>query len=137
MFHSQVLRDTLRETGPDQPAKLSEAFADATAASVEPWYRATLAFDRHRLAEMAAAAEGVAYAPEDPGYEITKALEVASAKDPDALRAFLSIVGVLELPDVALAGPGLLDKVIELGADWRDQPAFGPSRDELVALATA
>jgi 2-polyprenyl-6-methoxyphenol hydroxylase-like FAD-dependent oxidoreductase len=137
MFHSQVLRDTLRAVGPDQPVQLSEAFADATAASVEPWFRATLAFDRHRLAEMAAAAEGSAYAPGDPGYEITKALEVASSRDPDALRAFMSMVGVLELPDVALARPGLLDKIIELGADWRDQPAIGPSRDELVALATA
>jgi 2-polyprenyl-6-methoxyphenol hydroxylase-like FAD-dependent oxidoreductase len=137
MLHSQVLRDTLREIGPDQPGELAEAFALATAASVEPWFRATLAFDRHRLAEMAAAADGVAYAPEDPAYEITKALEVASGSDPDALRAFIAITGVLELPEVALAKPGLLDKVIELGADWRDQPVFGPTRDELVALATA
>jgi len=137
MLHSQVLRDTLREIGPDQPGELAEAFAVATAASVEPWFRATLAFDRHRLAEMAAAADGVAYAPEDRAYEITKALEVASGSDPDALRAFIAITGVLELPEVALAKPGLLDKVIELGADWRDQPAFGPTRDELVALATA
>ena len=137
MFHSQVLRDTLRTVGPDQPEQLSEAFAVATAASVEPWYRATLAFDRHRLAEMAAVADGSVYAPGDPSYEITKALGVASSQDPDALRAFMSIVGVLELPDVALARPGLMDKVIELGADWRDEPAIGPSRDELVALATA
>ena len=57
--------------------------------------------------------------------------------DPDAFRAFIDIVGVLELPEVALARPGLFDKVIELGAAWRDEPAFGPDRAELVALANA
>jgi hypothetical protein len=31
----------------------------------------------------------------------------------------------------------VFDKVIEHGANWRDQPTLGPSRDELIALATA
>lgn len=137
MLHAQVLRDTLREVGSDHQTKFSEAFASATAATVEPWYRSTLSFDRHRLAEMAAEADGETYDPGDPNYEMTKALAVASTKDPDAFRAFMEIVGVLEAPEVALGRPGVFDKVIEHGADWRNEPPFGPSRDELAAMATA
>jgi 2-polyprenyl-6-methoxyphenol hydroxylase-like FAD-dependent oxidoreductase len=137
MLHAQALRDTLRQTGPDDPAGLSEAFAAATEATVEPWYRATLSFDRHRLAEMAAIAEGTTYDPGDPAYEMSKALALATPRDPDAFRASLDIAFVLELPEVALARPGLFEKVIEHGAAWRDEPAFGPDRAELVALANA
>ncbi|MGH9098265.1 MAG: NAD(P)/FAD-dependent oxidoreductase [Acidimicrobiales bacterium] len=137
MAHAQALRDTLRQTGVDHPAELSDAFASATAATVEPWYEGTLSFDRHRLAEMEAAAEGTTYDPGDPEYEITSALAVASSKDPDVFRGFIDIVSVLELPDAVLARPGTFEKVIELGADWRNEPTIGPSRDELVAMATA
>jgi 2-polyprenyl-6-methoxyphenol hydroxylase-like FAD-dependent oxidoreductase len=135
MLHAQALRDALRLTGPDDPAALSEAFAAATEATVEPWYQATLSFDRHRLAEMSAIAEGTAYDPGDPGYEMTKALALATGRDPDAFRAFLDIAFVFELPEVALARPGLFEKVVAHGAAWRDEPAFGPDRATLVALA--
>jgi 2-polyprenyl-6-methoxyphenol hydroxylase-like FAD-dependent oxidoreductase len=137
MLHAQALRDTLRHSGPDDPATFSEAFATATEATVEPWYRSTLSFDRHRLAEMAAFAEGTTYDPGDPEYEMTMALALAASRDPDAFRATLDIAFVLELPEVALARPGLVDKVIEHGAAWRDEPAFGPDRAALVALANA
>ncbi len=137
MTHAQALRDTLRQTGADRPAELSEAFASATATTVEPWYQGTLSFDRHRLNEMEAVAEGTTYDPGDPQYEITNALALASSKDPDAFRGFIDVVGVLELPEAVLARPGMFDKVVELGADWRCEPAIGPNRDELVAMATA
>jgi hypothetical protein len=137
MLHALALRDTLREVGPDRPAELSEAFGVATAATVEPWFQATLAFDRHRLAEMAAIADGTTYEPEDAGFAISKAMGAASGKDPDVLRGFIDTVSVLELPDAVLARPGLMERVIELGAGWRDEPPIGPSRDELVAMATA
>jgi flavin-dependent dehydrogenase len=137
MLHAQALRDTLRETGPDRPAELSEAFGSATAATVEPWYQGTLSFDRHRLAEMEAIAEGTTYDPGDPEYEMSSALAQASLRDPDVFRAFFDIVGVLELPETVLARPGILEKVIELGADWRDEAPIGPNRDELVAMANA
>jgi len=135
MLHAQALRDTLRQTGPDDPAAFSDAFATATETTVEPWYEATVSFDRHRLAEMTAIAEGTTYDPGDPAYEITKALALAMGRDPDAFRAFLDIAFVLEPTDVVLGRPGLLEKVIALGADWRDEPAFGPDRAQLVALA--
>jgi 2-polyprenyl-6-methoxyphenol hydroxylase-like FAD-dependent oxidoreductase len=137
MLHARALRDTLRQTGPDDPSAFSDAFATATEATVEPWYRTTLSFDRHRLAEMSAVAEGTTYDPGDPMFEMTSALAVASLRDPDAFRAFLDIALVLELPEVALARPGLLDKVVAHGAGWRDEPEFGPDRATLVALANA
>ena len=115
MLHAQTLRDTLRDTGPDRPGELSEAFAVATADIVEPWFQRTLAFDRHRLAEMAAEAEGVPYEPDDPAYEMTGALAEASSRDPDVLRGFLDIVGALELPGNVMARPGMFEKVIEYG----------------------
>ncbi len=135
MLHAQTLRDTLRHTGPDRPGELSEAFAVATAETVEPWYQATLTFDRHRLAEMAAEAEGVAYAPDDPAYDMSGALAAATGRDPDVLRGTLDIIGVLDLPGNVMARPGMFDKIIELGADWREQERIGPSRDQLVAMA--
>jgi 2-polyprenyl-6-methoxyphenol hydroxylase-like FAD-dependent oxidoreductase len=137
MYHAQTLRDTLRETGPDRPGELSEAFAQATAATVEPWYQSTLAFDRHRLAEMAAFAEGATYDPGDPAFEMSGALAMASQFDPEVFRDFMGIVGVLDLPETVLGRPGLFEKVLEYGSDWRQEPAFGPDRDELVALANA
>jgi 2-polyprenyl-6-methoxyphenol hydroxylase-like FAD-dependent oxidoreductase len=137
MLHAQALRDTLRHTGPDHPAGLSEAFAAATTATVEPWYLATLSFDRHRLAEMAAIAAGTSYEPVDPAYEISRALGSAGGRDPDCLRGNADIGVLLELPDAVLSRPGILDKVIEHGAGWRDEPPIGPTRDELVALANA
>jgi 2-polyprenyl-6-methoxyphenol hydroxylase-like FAD-dependent oxidoreductase len=137
MLHALALRDTLRETGPEHPVELSDAFATATESTVEPWYRATLSFDRHRLAEMAAIAEGAAYETDDPAYEMSEALSLASSRDPDCFRSLLDIVSVLELPGVVLSRPGIFEKVIEHGSQWRNEPAFGPTRDELVAIANA
>jgi 2-polyprenyl-6-methoxyphenol hydroxylase-like FAD-dependent oxidoreductase len=137
MLHAQTLRDTLRQTGPDRPGELAESFAVATAETVEPWFQATLAFDRHRLAEMSAMADGTTYDPGDPAFEIGGALAQASSRDHDVFRAFLEVVGVLELPQTILDRPGMFEKVIEHGADWRETGPFGPDRDTLVALANA
>jgi 2-polyprenyl-6-methoxyphenol hydroxylase-like FAD-dependent oxidoreductase len=137
MLHAQTLRDTLRHTGPDEPAALSEAFAVATADTVEPWYQATLSFDRHRLTEMAAVVDGRTYDPGDPAYEMSGALAKASGLDHDVFRGFLDIVGVLDLPQTVLGRPGMFEKVIEHGADWREAEPFGPDRETLVAMANA
>jgi 2-polyprenyl-6-methoxyphenol hydroxylase-like FAD-dependent oxidoreductase len=135
MLHAETLRDTLRQTGPDRPGELAEAFAVATADTVEPWYQTTLSFDRHRLAEMSAIADGTTYDPGDPAFEMAGALAQASSRDHDAFRAFLDVVMVLELPQTVLGRPGMFEKVIELGSDWREKEPFGPDRDTLVALA--
>jgi 2-polyprenyl-6-methoxyphenol hydroxylase-like FAD-dependent oxidoreductase len=137
MMHAQLLRDCLRSAGSERPAALQEAFAEATARVVEPWYRATLAFDRHRLAEMKAVAAGQTYEPEDPTFGIAKAMRASILSDPDCFRNFMDVAGVLATPEEVLARPGSLDKFIEHGGDWRERPEFGPTREELVALAAA
>ena len=137
MMHAQLLRDCLRSVGTDSPADLHEAFSEATARVVEPWYRATLGFDRHRLAEMRALAAGRTYEPEDPMFGLAKAMRASVTNDPDCFRNFIDVAGVLATPEEVLARPGSLDKFVEHGGDWRERPAFGPTREELVALAAA
>ena len=46
----------------------------------------------------------------------------------------LRIAGVLACPDEVLAEPGVFEKVVELGAGWRDEPVFAPTREELLAV---
>lgn len=136
LLHGLALRDVLRESTGDDPARFSRAFDEATSATVEPWYRATVAFDRHRLAGIEAEISGETYSPDDPGWEIGQALQYAAFQDPECFRAFLSVVGMLQTPDEVLARPGVFEKVVALGASWRDQPTFGPTRDELLSIVS-
>ena len=137
LVHAVALRDMLRDRADESPTDLSTIWDEATRASVTPWYDATVSGDRHRLAEITALLAGGGYAPEDPGFEIGKALVSAAGQDPDCVRALLRVAGVQQLPGDAVAAEGVFDKVIALGAGWRDDPPLGPTRDELVAMATA
>lgn len=135
-MHAVALRDTLR-AAVDDPTRLALAFAAATEAIVEPWYRATVAFDRHRLREMDAVAAGESYDPGDPMWDITQAMQTAAVLDPEVFRAFVRIVSVLSPAEEVLANPRLLRKVIRLGAGWRDAQVIGPTRSELLKLLDA
>jgi 2-polyprenyl-6-methoxyphenol hydroxylase-like FAD-dependent oxidoreductase len=137
LLHAVALRDLLSDHGDDPPSDLALAWDEATRTTVAPWYEATVAGDRHRLNEITALLAGEEYAPEDPGYELGKALAVAAGEDSECARALFRIAGVQQLPTEALAADGVIDKIIGLGADWRDRAPVGPRRDELVALATA
>jgi 2-polyprenyl-6-methoxyphenol hydroxylase-like FAD-dependent oxidoreductase len=136
MLHAMVLRDHLRAVGLDDPAAFAEAFYAATAERIEPWYRTTLASDRHRLGEIEAGIRGASYDPADPWYLLEKALEASSGQDPECLRARFDIGFVLRTPDEVFAKPGLREKTLELGAGWRDAPPFGPTREELLSLVS-
>ena len=61
-LHALRLRDTLRETS-DNPHALVEEFDRRTEAEIAPWYRAQIAVDRARFAEMDALREGRAPTP--------------------------------------------------------------------------
>ena len=98
MLHAVTLRDQFREVGLDDPAAFAEAFHAATARTVEPWYRATLATDRYRLAEIESGVRGGTYDPQDSQYQLGKALGAAAGQDPDCLRAYLDIWLVLRTP---------------------------------------
>ena len=136
MLHALVLRDQLRAVGLDDPAAFAAAFHAATAEKIEPWYRATLATDRHRIGEVDAGIRGDTYDSPDPAYQFEKALDAASGQDPECLRALFDIGFVLRTPAELFARPGLRDKVLQLGAGWRDTPAFGPTREELLSLVS-
>jgi 2-polyprenyl-6-methoxyphenol hydroxylase-like FAD-dependent oxidoreductase len=134
MLQAVALRDTIAGTGLDDPWEFACSFHHATAETVEPWYRETLAADRHRLAEIDALIAGSEHRPRDPGWEISQTLAAAAFKDADCFRGFVSNAMLLNrVADVA-ARPGLLDKVTALGAGWRDEPVPAPSRAELLSI---
>jgi 2-polyprenyl-6-methoxyphenol hydroxylase-like FAD-dependent oxidoreductase len=136
MLHAVVLRDQLRAVGLADPAVFADAFHAATAVTVEPWFRATLATDRHRIGEIEAGIRGAGYDPPDPAYELEKSLDAAAGQDPECARASLDIGLVLRTPGEVFAAPGLRDKTLKLGAGWRDAPPFGPTREELLSLVS-
>ena len=133
--HAVGLRDLLHDM-PADPVVLQEQWHDVTMATAEPWYRTTLAFDEGRLAEIDALLEDRPLEP-TAEFEIGKALGVAAGKDPEMLRALLDLAGVLALPEEVLGRPGVFDRAVELGSGWRDEQLPGPSRDEVVALASS
>jgi len=137
MLHARVLRDQLRAVGLDDPAAFAAAFHQATAESVEPWYRTTLASDRHRLGEIEAGLSGETYDSPDPWYQLEKAMGAAAGQDPDCLRAALDIGLVLHGPDEVFDRPGLREKTLRLGAGWRDEPGLDPDREQLLRLVSA
>jgi 2-polyprenyl-6-methoxyphenol hydroxylase-like FAD-dependent oxidoreductase len=135
MLHGVVLRDTLREVGCRDPDALATSFHAATAELVEPWFMWTRFEDRHRLAEIDSLIAGMPYEPDDRQWELEQALAAAVMKDPDLLRVFMRSAFVLDPLETALAAPGVSERVMELGADWREVPVPAPPRDELVAIA--
>jgi len=137
MLHALTLRDQLRVVGLDDPAAFAEAFHAATTETVEPWYRATLTSDRHRLGEIEAGIRGVAYDSQDAAYQLEKALDTAFQQDPECARASLDIGFVLRTPEEIFARPGLRDKTLQLGSHWREAQPFGPTREQLLALVSA
>jgi 2-polyprenyl-6-methoxyphenol hydroxylase-like FAD-dependent oxidoreductase len=133
-IHAVALRDLLRIASIDVPMELAQRWHEVTEATVEPYYRATLDFDRHRLAEIDAGIDGKAYDPGDPQYEISRSWEAAAGKDPDVFRGLLLTLAVMDVPESVLAQPGMIDKIQALGAGWRDEPTLAPTREELLAI---
>ena len=135
MLHGLVLRDTLRETESADPFALARGFHSATTDAVAPWFFWTRFEDRHRLAEIDSLIAGEPYEPGDRRWELEKALSVAVMKDSDLLRAFFRAAFVLDPLDEAMAAPGISERVMKLGADWREESVPAPPREELVAIA--
>ena len=131
-IHAVALRDLLHDM-PADPVELQRQWHDTTLATAEPWYRTTLAFDEHRLAEIDALLEDRPFEA-SPDFETTRALQAAAGKDPEMLRAVLEVAGVLAVPEEVLGRPGVFERVIELGSGWRDEQLPGPDRAELIAL---
>ena len=106
LLHAVALRNVLRQVTPAEPDRLVREFDAVTEQTIGPWYHATLAFDRHRLAEIDADLVGSPYRTPDPSWAMTKALYASALRDPDALRAQSAIASMLMSPPEALAAPG-------------------------------
>jgi 2-polyprenyl-6-methoxyphenol hydroxylase-like FAD-dependent oxidoreductase len=133
LLHGCALRDLLREVSPGEPERLARRFDEVTQTTVGPFYRATLEFDRHRLAEINGEITGQPYEPGDPAWDFSKALYAAAACDPDVLRAYTSVAALTAMPADVLAEPGMRDKVISVGSAAPRYSAPAPARAELLA----
>lgn len=131
IVHAAVLRSMLRETPLDDPRTLAMRWSEVTAERVEPLFADTLAFDRHRLAEVEAAIEGRPYETEDPSWLLGTALAQSVMKDADLFRGFLDIVSLLDRGIDVMSRPGFAERAIAL-AD--PTPLPGPDRAGLLSL---
>jgi hypothetical protein len=136
LMHAVALRDLLRDDALDDPVAFANAWHDTTVERVEPLYRDTLSYDRHRLGEITAQIAGVPYETEDPGWAIGRAWEAAVGGDAELLRGYLEVIGLLARAGEVLARPGVLEKVLA-AAEAPVEPLPGPSRAELVELVGA
>jgi 2-polyprenyl-6-methoxyphenol hydroxylase-like FAD-dependent oxidoreductase len=137
LLHALALRDLLRTSAIEDPPTFTRRWEAITRETVEPWYRATLRYDRHRLAEIEAAMNGTPYEPADPAWATAKALAHGASADGGLLRARLRIAGVLTTPGELMAEPGLADRIKHAGSDWRDHPLPGPGRKQLLQLLSS
>jgi 2-polyprenyl-6-methoxyphenol hydroxylase-like FAD-dependent oxidoreductase len=133
--HAARLRDTVRAHA-DDPRELAEAWDDVTDTEFTPWYRATVATDRTRLAEIDRIRSGVPAPalPEDPAARARALLPVAAARDPDLFRAFFEIIGCLTHPREVFGRPGLVEKVLDVAGEVEPPVPRGPARTELLEL---
>jgi hypothetical protein len=112
LLHVVLLRDVLRARRGDP----GDAWRRRTARELEPFYRACVAADRVRLAEMEAHREGRP-APVPAGdAALLRGLFGGMARDAELFRAGLEIIGCLAQPDAVLARPGIADRIRALGA---------------------
>jgi 2-polyprenyl-6-methoxyphenol hydroxylase-like FAD-dependent oxidoreductase len=138
-LHALGLRDVLRSPNSSDPLELASAFNRATDVVVEPWYRSTLALDRHRLNAVHAQIDGETYDPDDdPSWTLGNALEEAAGKDPDCLRAMFEGVGLLRNPEDRFADEAFAEKVLSLGggANGNGTGALGPDRKQLLEIVS-
>jgi hypothetical protein len=131
LMQAVAVRDALRRATDreDVPAALHGLVQDR----IEPFVGDTLAFDRHRLAEMNAAARGQDYILEDPGWTLGQAFRRAALRDPDLVRDLLAVIHVYERGVDVLGRPGAVAKVLALDPGTS---LPGPDREELLHLAT-
>lgn len=133
LVHAAGLRDVVREHLGD-PREFAAAWDAETETRLTPWYRATVAVDRARLADMDAAREGrPAPQPQGPAV-LGAALARAMAFDTEVYRAFMEVVDCLTLPAELFARPGFADRVLQVAGEHEPPPPAGPPRERLLEL---
>jgi 2-polyprenyl-6-methoxyphenol hydroxylase-like FAD-dependent oxidoreductase len=137
-LHARRLRDVLRSAG-DDPLALAERFDALTEADIAPWYRAQIAVDRARFAEMEALRDG--REPPAPADELGRQIGLLFAvlpMDADLFRAALEYVGTITPIQQILRRPAVADKLRDAAQvlqSSRPAPMPGPSREQLLELA--
>jgi hypothetical protein len=134
LVHAAALRTLVREVPLTEARPLALRWHELTMERVEPHFVDTIAYDRHRLAEIDATIEGRPYEPDDDGCTLTKALENSMTKDPDLLRGFIDVVSLIDTAANVVSRPGVAEKATAL-AD--PTPLPGPDRAGLLALVGA
>ena len=134
LIQAVCLRDALRDGPADDPRAFAERWDDRVESAVTPWYRATLAVDRARLAEMRALRDGQVPEPPQGRAALGPALARAAGHDAELFRALLEIVSCLALPAEVFSRPGLADRTMQLAADHPSPPPAGPDREQLLRL---
>ena len=133
MTHAVALRDLIRRSGDLDPVKLASEWAEVTKSEVQPWYDATVRYDRHRLGEITALIEGRSYESDDPEWLGTRRLEAGTTSDPDILRAILEVAMCLRKVDDVLADPLIAGKLSNVAAVPAGR-GLGPDRSQLVEV---
>ena len=137
LAHAALLRSVLRDHGGD-PAAFALAWDETTERELTPWYEATVAVDRARLAELEAARDGGPFVvPADPASRVRAALPLAMGADADVFRAGLEIMGCLSLPSEVFARPGMAERVLACAAARGPAPLPGPDRGALLELLSS
>jgi 2-polyprenyl-6-methoxyphenol hydroxylase-like FAD-dependent oxidoreductase len=134
LLHALALRDQLRQ--PQDPWLLASEWSERTREVVEPWYRATKAYDGHRLQEIQALVDGRPYATDNEFWLVNRSLEQAALSDGDNLRAVLDMGMALRLPDEVLGDEALRARILAHGMPVPDEPGLAPDRAELLAAVS-
>lgn len=134
LMHAIVLRDLLRQA--NQPWRLATEWCELTRETVEPWYRTTRAYDRHRLDEIHALMEGRPYETDDELWGLNRALEAAATLDGDNIRDVLDMAMALRRADEVFADAVLRDRVLAQREDVANEPSLGPDRKRLLAAVS-
>lgn len=131
-MHALLLRDLLRDQKGSDPWELASTWYEQTRTEMEPWYRTTLTYDRHRLAEVQSIIDGRRFESSDKQWLALKALEAQSMNDPDALRMNLELGMLLRRADEALTDPAVSRMLAGSESSSREASPLGPSRAELL-----
>ncbi|MGC9962358.1 MAG: NAD(P)-binding protein [Acidimicrobiales bacterium] len=132
LVHAVALRDLLRRSQEADPFRLATEWASVTSETVEPWFRSTVNYDRHRLAEIQADIDGGGpYETADTEWNLIKGLETRAMADGAILRANLDVAMVLRSPAEVFSDETLVSLVRQHMAI--EVAPMGPERSEVLA----
>lgn len=134
LLHAIALRDTIRTVGLTDPVRFALAWHDASERELGPAYDAVVTADRHRLAEIDAAVDGATYHSTDLAWRAYRVLEDVAHLDPELLRGWFRIAGMVASGVEVFGKPGFLRRIAR-AARRRSQAPPVITRERLVALA--